>query len=161
MVVLMIIVRSLNMTTNEFIKAVENLGYEAEKDEGCITITYKNKILADVFINELYRMSSYFSKIDCVENVGVLFALIFQYAVTPIEDREKEEKFLIQHKYLVSKSFYPVCMVWHKSKDVYRVINCKVDNLVYQVQFTLNEIEEIKQKLNTDLADFELVEVKE
>lgn len=149
------------MTTKEFIKAVENLGYEAEKDEGAITVTYKNKILAHVFTNELYRMSSYFTEINCVENGGILFALIFQYAVTPIEDREKEEKFLIQHKYLVSKSFYPVCMVWHKSKDVYRVINCKVDNLVYQVQFTLNEIEEIKQKLNTDLADFELVEVED
>ena len=31
---------------------------------------------------------------------------------------------------------------------------------MFQVQFTLNEIEEIKQKLNTDLADFELVEVE-
>ena len=99
------------MTTKEFIKAVENLGYEAEKDEGAITVTYKNKILAHVFTNELYRMSSYFTEINCVENGGILFALIFQYAVTPIEDREKEEKFLIQHKYLVSKSFYPVYMV--------------------------------------------------
>lgn len=149
------------MTTKEFIKAVENLGYEAEKDEGAITVTYKNKILAHVFTNELYRMSSYFTEINCVENGGILFALIFQYAVTPIEDREKEEKFLIQHKYLVSKSFYPVCMAWHKLKDVYRPINCKVDNHIYKAQFTLNEVEDIKIKLKTDLADFELIEVKE
>lgn len=158
---MMITMRSLNMTTKEFIKAVENLGYEAEKDEGAITVTYKNKILAHVFTNELYRMSSYFTEINCVENGGILFALIFQYAVTPIEDREKEEKFLIQHKYLVSKSFYPVCMAWHKLKDVYRPINCKVDNHIYKAQFTLNEVEDIKIKLKTDLADFELIEVEE
>lgn len=149
------------MTTKEFIKAVENLGYEAEKDEGAITVTYKNKILAHVFTNELYRMSSYFTEINCVENGGILFALIFQYAVTPIEDREKEEKFLIQHKYLVSKNLLPVNLAWNKLKDVYRSINLKVDNHIYQAQFTFKEYEEIKKKLNTDLADYELVEVED
>lgn len=148
------------MTTNEFIKAVEELGYEAEKDEGCITVNYKNKILADVFINELYRMSSYFSKIDCVENVGVLFALIFQYVITPVEDREEEKKFLIKHKYLVSKAICPVNLAKNKEKNIYRLINCKNDNLVYQTQFTFNEIEKIKEELNTDLSDFKIIEVK-
>ena len=148
------------MTTNEFIKAVENLGYEAEKDEGAITVTYKNKVLAHVFINELYRMSSYFSEVDCGKNAGVLFALIFQYVITPIKDREEEKKFLIKHKYLVSKAICPVNLARNKGKNVYRVINCKADNLVYQVQFTEKEIEEIKEKFNTDLSDFEIVEVE-
>ncbi len=149
------------MTTNEFVKAVENLGYEAEKDEEYITIRDKNISLACVFTNEAYRINSNFYGMDWGEKGGVIFALIFQYACTPIEDREEEKKFLIQHKYLVSKSFYPVCMTWHKLKDVYRPINCRVDNHIYKAQFTLKEVEDIKIKLNTDLADFELIEVEE
>lgn len=148
------------MKTKEFIKAVEELGYEAGMDDEWVSIVYKNKTLAHVFTKELYRMSSYFSNIDCGENAGILFALIFQYAVTPIKDRKEEKKFLIKHKYLVSKAICQVNLAKNKEKNVYRVINCKVDNLVYQVQFTKKEIEEIKEKLDTDLKDFELVEVE-
>lgn len=149
------------MTTKEFIKAVENLGYEAEKDEGWILIKYKEIIIACIFTKELYRISSCFSYIDFGENAGTLFALIFQYAATPIKDREEEKKFLIKHKYLVSKAICPVNLARNKEKNIYRLINCKVDNLVYQVQFTEKEIEEIKEKFDTDLKDFELVEVEE
>lgn len=149
------------MTTKEFIKAVKELGYEAGMDDEWVSIVYKNKTLAHVFTKELYRMSSYFSNIDCGENAGILFALIFQYAVTPVMDREEEKKFLIQHKYLVSKNLLPVNLAWNKLKDVYRSINLKVDNHIYQAQFTFKEYEEIKKKLNTDLADYELVEVED
>ena len=76
-------------------------------------------------------------------------------------DRNEEKKFLIKHKYLVSKANCQVNLAKNKEKNVYRVINCKVDNLVYQVQFTKKEIEEIKEKFNTNLEDFELVEVEE
>lgn len=145
------------MTTNEFIKAVENLGYEAEKDEGCITITYKNKILADVFINELYRMSSYFSKIDCVENVGVLFALIFQYVITPIEDRkDKEKEFYLKHKWIKGCA---IMYLYRNELNGYCYLGENKCRPHKQRRFTLKDIEEIKEKFNTDLADFELVEV--
>lgn len=60
---------------------------------------------------------------------------------------------------MVSKNLLPVNLVWNKLKDVYRSINLKVDNHIYQAQFTFKEYEEIKKKLNTDLKDFELVEV--
>lgn len=90
-----------------------------------------------------------------------LFNLLVEYARTPIEDREEVKKFWIQHNYLVSKASNPVFMVRNKLKDVYRPINCRVDNPTYQAQFTLKEIEDIKKKLDTDLADFELVEVED
>lgn len=149
------------MTTNEFIKAVEELGYEAEKDEGCITVNYKNKILADVFINELYRMSSYFSKIDCVENVGVLFALIFQYVITPVEDREEEQKFYLKHRWLTEGGFYRY--VKHHTKAYgkkYELASWTYGD-TSDMQYTLKEIEEIKKKFDTDLKDFELIEVED
>lgn len=150
------------MKTKEFIKRVEELGYKIFKNNMGGNITYFTIFnsggykLAFVRENKLFEISIYSDNID-----GKLFNLIIEYAKTPIEDREEEKKFLIKHKYLVSKANCQVNLAKNKKKNVYRVINCKVDNLVYQGQFTLNEIEEIKQKLNTDLADFELVEVED
>ena len=164
------------MKTKEFIEKVKKLGFGIEYyknplsnvglrcDYDLFTIYLEDKDLVEIWTNCRYAISTISDGHSCFINgydVDKLYKLCFEYANTPVMDRKEEKKFLIKHKYLVSKSFYPVYMVWHKSKDVYRVINCKVDNLVYQVQFTLNEIEEIKQKLNTDLADFESVEVKE
>lgn len=90
-----------------------------------------------------------------------MFKASIEFAETPIEDREEEKKFWIQHKFMVSKNLLPVNLVWNKLKDAYRSINLKVDNHIYQAQFTFKEYEGIKKKLNTDLKDFELVEVKE
>lgn len=162
------------MKTKEFIKKVKKLGFTIEyyknpfsniKSSDCdlITIYHKDRILVKVWTNCQYAISTIsdgHSSYLCGYDVEELYKLCFEYANTPVMDREEEKKFLIQHKYLVSKSFYPLCMVWHKIKDVYRPINCRVDNHIYKAQFTLKEVEDIKIKLNTDLADFELVEVE-
>lgn len=150
------------MTTKEFIRAVEELGYKIFKNNMGGNITYftifnsEQSKLAFVRENKLFEISIYSDNID-----EKLFNLIIEYAKTLVEDREEEKKFLIKHKYLVSKAICQVNLAKNKGKNVYRLINCKIDNLVYQVQFTLNEIEEIKEKLNTDLSDFEMVEVEE
>ncbi|MDU2574770.1 MAG: hypothetical protein E7C94_02450 [Finegoldia magna] len=151
------------MTTKEFIKAVKELGYEAGMDDEWVSIVYKNKTLAHVFTKELYRMSSYFSNIDCGENAGILFALIFQYAVTPIKDRkEKEKKFYLRHRFLTSllgDMQYSFINYDTKYNDIYLSSNEALDYV--KTKFTLKEIEEIKKKFDTDLADFEMVEVED
>ena len=162
--------------TKEFIKKVKKMGFTIEYyknpfsniKSNCaydlITISANNQVLVKVWTNCQYAISTISDGHSCYldgYDVEELYKLCFEYANTPVEDREEEKKFLIQHKYLVSKSFYPVCMTWHKLKDVYRPINCRVDNHIYKAQFTFKEYEEIKKKLNTDLADFELVEVED
>ena len=151
------------MKTKEFIKKVEILGYEITKKQfldGTNYFVISNPFRAPicyVAINKLFEMNIRLD--ECMSEE--LFDLIVEYAKTPVEDREEEKKFLIKHKYLVSKAICPVNLAKNKEKNVYRLINCKADNLVYQVQFTKKEIEEIKEKFDTDLADFELVEVEE
>ena len=145
------------MKTNEFIKAVEELGYEAEKDEGAITVTYKNKVLAHVFINELYRMSSYFSEVDCGKNAGVLFALIFQYAVTPIEDRKDKNRYYLRHKWLNDSALN---YLQTDKENNYYSLSVLNDTNTWKTKFTEEEIEGIKEIFNTDLNDFEIVEVE-
>lgn len=164
------------MKTKEFIQKVKKLGFTIEYfknpfpniESNCyydlITISANNQVLVKVWTTCQYAISTISDGHSCYldgYDVDELYKLCFEYANTPVKDREEEKKFLIKHKYLVSKAICQVNLAKNKEKNVYRVINCKVDNLVYQVQFTLNEIEEIKQKLNTNLADFELVEVKD
>lgn len=152
------------MKTKEFIQKVEELGYLIKDCYVYWQIRNKeNSVVAIVDKNVLFKFSTDFNDWDYIldDDKDKLLSLIVEFARTPSEDREEEEKFLIQHKYLVSKNLLPVNLVWNKLKDVYRSINLKVDNHIYQAQFTFREYEEIKKKLNTDLADFELVEVEE
>lgn len=163
------------MKTKEFIEKVEKLGFTIEyyknpfsnvksRDYDLITIYHKDRILVKVWTNCKYAISTISDGHFCFINgydVDKLYKLCFEYTSTPVEDREEEKKFLIKHKYLVSKNLLPVNLAWNKLKDVYRSINLKVDNHIYQAQFTFKEYEEIKKKLNTDLADYELVEVED
>lgn len=145
------------MTTKEFMKAVKELGYEARIDDEWIVIIYINKTLATIFTKELYRMSSYFPEIDCAENAGVLFALIFQYVITPIEDRkDKEKEFYLKHKWIKGCA---IMYLYRNELNGYCYLGENKCRPHKQRRFTLKDIEEIKEKFNTDLADFELVEV--
>lgn len=150
------------MTTKEFIKTVKELGYEARIDDEWVVIIYINKTLATIFTKELYRMSSYFPEIDCAENAGVLFALIFQYACTPIKDRkEKEKKYYLRHKWIGNKRNYLIKPKMEcKSYTFQNFDNSHERPTTERAKFTEKEIEEIKEKLNTNLEDFELVEVE-
>lgn len=104
-------------------------------------------------------MSSYFSKIDCVENVGVLFALIFQYVITPIEDRkDKEKEFYLKHKWIKGCA---IMYLYRNELNGYCYLGENKCRPHKQRRFTLKDIEEIKEKFNTDLADYELVEVED
>lgn len=147
------------MKTKEFIKAVKELGYEAGMDDEWVSIVYKNKTLAHIFTKELYRMSSYFSNIDCGENAGILFALIFQYAITPIKDRGEEKKFYLKHRYFEigggGRGFFTI-----DNESGLPFLSYVTSSDSYNQIFTLNETEEIKEKFDTDLSDFELVEVE-
>lgn len=164
------------MKTKEFIEKVKKLGFGIEYyknplsnvglrcDYDLFTIYLEDKDLVEIWTNCRYAISTISDGHSCFINgydVEELYKLCFEYANTPVMDREEEKKFLIKHKYLVSKANCQVNLAKNKEKNVYRVINCKVDNLVYQVQFTKKEIEEIKEKFDTDLNDFEIVEVEE
>lgn len=163
------------MKTKEFIEKVKKLGFGIEYyknplsnvglrcDYDLFTIYLEDKDLVEIWTNWEYAISTISDGHSCFINGyddDELYKLCFEYANTPVKDREEEKKFLIKHKYLVSKAICPVNLAKNKEKNVYRLINCKADNLVYQVQFTEKEIEEIKQKLNTNLEDYEMVEVE-
>lgn len=119
------------MKTKEFIKRVEELGFEAcisgsiayVLKDGRYTVA-KIKTKRACAIDFFYHLNDTLDK----EISEKLFDIIVEYAKTPIEDREEEKKFYLKNR-------------WENK------------------QLTLKEIEAIKEKFNTDLTDFLLVEV--
>lgn len=134
--------------------------YQAGCEEIVLYSNHYGIIRQVVVINNEVKNIIFISNGSCsVNDLNVVKASI-EYAETDPEDREEEKKFLIQHKYFVSKASNPVNLVWNKTKNIYRPVRCLFDNPTYQAQFSLKEIEEIKKKFDTDLKDFELVEVE-
>lgn len=147
------------MKTNEFIKRVEELGYYAHKIVTQIDIFANGFIIAKVYTNRMYSINAFnFVNIQW-KNQDKLFALIVEYASTPIDEREEEKKFYLRHMYFKSwndRQYFTFDYI-HKCACVRSKLSiCKA-----MQQFTLKEIEEIKKKFDTDLKDFELVEVED
>lgn len=97
----------------------------------------------------------------CDERDFNMIKAAVEFAETPPEDREEEKKFYLKHRFVTSSQSFPQKLVWHYKNKVYQLVNNGWDNICYQSQFTLKEIEEIKKRFNTDLEDFELLEVEE
>lgn len=79
------------MTTKEFIKEIEQLGFEAFNFEYNIHagIPFEGKIMS-VSKSEYGKfrvLTNKFHNINCGEGLGTLFYLFHKYANTPLEDR--------------------------------------------------------------------------
>lgn len=148
------------MKTKEFIKRVEELGFKVNRTVTQIDIIAYSFTIARVYTNRMYAMNAFtFINIEW-RNQDKLFDLIVEYAKTPIEDREEEKKFYSRHRYFRfdngSSKYLGMDLLKYKP-DLYSKITYRwVKN-----QFTEKEIDEIKEKFNTDLADFEMIEVED
>lgn len=148
------------MKTKEFIKRVEELGFDVEIHKQCIKITRKNLIIAVTNTNKRYALDVFNPFNEEWENGDELLDLLVEYAKTPLDEREEEKKFYLEHRYFRfynGSSKYLGMDLLKDKPDLYSKIAYEwVKN-----QFTLKEIEEIKKKFDSDLADFELVEVED
>lgn len=84
-----------------------------------------------------------------------------KFAETPIDEREEEKKYYLRHRWIEADGLH-----WYLSRSEdgrsyeYSLKDFKFEGNKDK-EFTLSEIEEIKKQFNTDLSDFELVEVEE
>lgn len=90
----------------------------------------------------------------------IILSYIMGYAATPVDEREEEKKFYLKHRWMRTINGF--------SRALKIDIDCGIadvgyicPSLGYKNQFTKKEIEEIKEKFNTDLKDFEMIEVEE
>ena len=155
------------MKTKEFIKKVKSLGFEAR-------VEYSRKgepvefwigdgeedfvVIWPKFTFAISTIDGGFMDLKYPLPLKELYKLCFEYASTPVKDREEEKKFYLRHRWLESiGNRYLITDLG----DGYYYLDDKDDYFAGKMQFTLKEIEEIKEKFGTDLADFELVEVKD
>lgn len=163
------------MKTKEFIKRVKKMGFtieyyknpfsniESNCDYDLITISANNQVLVKIWTNCQYAIStisdghsSYLYGYD----VDELYKLCFEYTSTPVEDREEEKKYYLIHRYFRiaggGSGFFTI-----ENASGLSFLKYKTNLDHYSQKFTEKEIEELKEKLNTNLDGFEMVEVED
>ncbi len=159
--------------TKEFIEKVKKLGFTIEYfknpfsniKSNCaydlITISVNNQVLVKVWTNCQYAISTIsdgHSNYLYGYDVDELYKLCFEYACTPVEDREDEKEFYLKHKWIKGCA---IMYLYRNELNGYCYLGENKCRPHKQRRFTLEEIKELKEKFNTDLSDFELVEVED
>ena len=148
------------MKISELKRIAEENDYELTESDIHYKLTHKycdNNITINNFSkNRLWISITFY----CDERDFNMIKAAVELAETPIEDREEEKKFYLRHKWMrningLSRAFKI------NIEDGTADVGFMCPSLGYKNQFTKKEIEEIKKKFNTDLADFKEVEVKE
>ena len=158
------------MKTKEFLKKVKRLGFEIRFDYGRkgelaeFTIGDGEEdfvVIWPRFTFAINTIEGGFMDLKYPLPLDELYKLCFEYASTPIEDREEEKKFYLRHRYLVQAGDYTTAFLNYDINNDRLYVYTKPQTFSVKTQFTINEIEEIKEKFDTDLKDFELVEVED
>lgn len=87
------------MKTNEFIKRVEELGYDIKLRNDYIQIIRDEFVAVVVYINVMYSITFHQIIKNSWNNGDKLFDLIVEYAKTPVDEREEEKKFYLRHRW--------------------------------------------------------------
>lgn len=149
------------MKTKEFINGVNELGFEIIRAGSHIDIMFNDFIVAGVYTDQMHVMTFYSHEKLLLTNVDKLFHLLVEYAETPLEDRVEEKKFYLKHRWIVQAGDYKTGFLNYDTNNDILFIYSEHHTHLIKTQFTLKEIEEIKEKFDTDLKDFELVEVED
>lgn len=80
------------MKTKEFIKRVEELGYDVKLRNDYIQIIHDEFVAVVVYIYVMYSITFHQIIKTSWNNGDKLFDLLFEYAKTPIKDREEDTK---------------------------------------------------------------------
>lgn len=86
-----------------------------------------------------------------------LLDAMYEFAKTPIEERESGMKYYLKHRFLEDGN----CRYLNYDQDFQELyLNDRTQFGDAQTQFTKEEIDNIKKRYNTDLKDFEMIEVE-
>lgn len=144
------------MKTKEFIKRVEELGYYVMEGEEYYYIrSFDCEVIASINKLITFQICTDYDGWDelCHEIKKGLFDIISKYASTPPDERKEEKKFYLRHRWFKPDSIYKNYLNHWIGHDEYW-LDYKNESKEIKTKFTLKEIDEIKEKFNTDLKDF-------
>lgn len=148
------------LTTKEFIKEVEKLGLEVDEVINTISIYDGNDELAYIYKNKKFCVGTYpgFSEYLSEELQEKLYNLIDEYARTPLDEREEQERFFLKFKIETDDD----CNFLNYDKnDDEPTLDNSLETSNFQTRFTQKEINDIRRKFGLTLSDFEQIPVDE
>lgn len=148
------------LTTKEFIKEVQKLGFETLENTESISILYGCGKVACVYKNEIFSVGTDYIPFDNLskELKEKLYNLIDKYARTPLDEREEPEKFYLKINMMTrNRCDY---LNYYKEEDIL-MLDVRLETYYAQTQFTQKEIDEMKVKFGLTLSDFEQIPVED
>lgn len=148
------------MLTKDFIKKVEKLGLEVDEGVNMISIYDGNDEIAYVYKDKRFCAGTYCEFSECLEELQAkLYNLMDEYARIPIEDREEPQKFYLRFAGSVNNGIFNY-LNYDLEKDFLR-LNDSHQLPMCKTQFTQKEINDIKEKFDVTLSDFEQISVED
>lgn len=147
------------MKINELKRIAKENDYEYKFDQQheLTNKTNGNYIaISDDCVNRIWCRNHAF----CSDEDFNMMKAAVEFAETPLENRGVEKKFYLKHKYLRSVGDSAQYLTTHNFFDFPFLAYIQFSGTTKQL-FTCKDIEEIKEKFNTDLAEFEWVEVED
>lgn len=133
------------MKTNEFIKKLNELGYNVKETEHNMIVRKEYTHLAVIDKENIYGFKYFY------HNDKDLFKLCVDYTSTPIEEREEEKRYYLRK---FNKKFYEGEYLNRDINYNRWLLGDNIENVNYKTKFTWKEIEKIKKKYNTELCEF-------
>lgn len=150
------------MKTKEVVEELEKMNLRAEKLENNLIVTKsKQWYIASIDLERKFEISTNFSAFEeqlTEDEIEKLYFLLTKLAETDPEDREEEKKYYLRHKWLDSDRWnYLNFYITDDSCE----LSDKPSGKTCKTQFTQKEIDEIKERFNTNLEDFEQIPVED
>lgn len=155
------------MKINELKRIAEENDYKLEKLNDRKEIILTRRVSIDGFLANFITISLDFENqiwiknINCSKKDITMIKAAVEFVETPLEDRVEEKKFYLKHRWLVQAGDYKTGFLNYDTNNDILFIYSEHHTHLIKTQFTLEEIFNIREKFNTDLFDFELVEVEE
>lgn len=133
-------------------------GLDSKYEYGIISFIdiYDKNIVAMIDEERMYGIYLYNKFYDLpAESQKELYEIFYKYAKTP--PGERANRYYLRHKWLGEDDSNYLNLVNNYAFEI--CTKKEIDK--YKTQFTAEEIKAIKKKYNTDLKEFEIVEVEE
>ena len=147
------------LTTKKFIKEAEKLGFRFLQCTKDIEIYYENHQVAYISWHRRFYVGITYKFCDLPKELQEkLFNLLVEYASTPLEEREEQKRFFLKFKIEIDDD----CkyLNYYKEEDELTLDNSP-ETSSFQTLFTDKELEELKEKFEVTLSDFEKIPIVE
>lgn len=148
------------MKTQEVIKELEKMNLKAEiRGDSLLVFNSFGFAVASTSLSRKFETNTYFlnfRKVLSKDQREKVYFLLTRLAETDPEDRE-EKKYYLKHKWLGDDRWCYLNL--NTNVNIYS-IGSPLNSGDFQTQFTQKEIDEIKERFNTSLEDFERIPIE-